>query len=236
MNKLAFEVSGQKYYVRMPNQKDINEGDLVYKTKYSEALRYGALSAAEAQKILDEREIWTKGDDVTVQELFFKLHEFGDKLMKTDKFAVAANIIYEMEKVRTDILRLNMRKNNILDNTAEAYADDHRLQFYCVVCSFHEDDNQIFKDIHDYLDRAQEEIATVVMTKTIHLIANDGKDFRSEWPEFKWRIEKGLIDDELNPIQEKMDEFVKRAAKEIEAAKKPKTVRRKRKTKVKVKK
>ena len=235
MNKLTFTEGKAEYFVRMPTQKDINEGDLVYKTKYSEALRYGALSAAEAQKIIAERDIWTRQDDLDVQELFMQLHALGDELMKTEKFALAANTIYEMEKVRTDILRLNMRKNNVLDNTAEAYADDHRLQFYCVACAFHKDGSQIFQNIDEYLERASEDIAATCMTKIIHLIANEGKDFRAEWPEFKWRVEKGLVDENLNPIQERMDEFITQASKELEAETKPKPKRRKRKTKAKTK-
>ncbi len=119
-----------------------------------------------------------------------------------------------MERVRTDILRLNMRKNNILDNTAESYADDHRLQFYCSACSFYADDNKIYEDVDDYLNRASDEISITSMTKLIHLIANEGKDFRQEWPEFQWRIKHGLLDENLNPIKEKMEEFIKKASEE----------------------
>lgn len=218
MDKLEFTCDEKKAYVRMPNQKEINEGDLIYKTKYSEALRYGALSAAEANRIIQEREIWGPSDETEVRELFVKLHGLGDKLMATDKFADAAAIIFDMERVRTDILRLNMRKNNILDNTAESYADDHRLQYYCVACSYYGDDNRIFKDVNDYLDRASEDIAKVCMTKLIHLIANEGKDFRAEWPEFQWRMKHGLIDDQMNPVKEKMDEFVRVASEEAKEA------------------
>jgi len=213
-NRLVFDVDGKNCYVRMPNQKEINDGELIYKTKYSEALRFGALSAAEADSIIKDREIWSQKDEEEKLRLFVRLHELGDELMLIDKFTDAANHIYEMEQVRTDILRLNMRKSNILDNTAESYADDHRLQFYVTVCSFYADDNVIFEDVDDYLLRAQDEIAKVCMTKLIHLIANDGQDFRQEWPEFKWRIKHGLIDENLNPVKEKMEEFVRQASAE----------------------
>ena len=213
--KLNFEHEDKKLYVRMPNQKEINDGDLVYKTKYSDALRYGALSAAEANNIITKREIWTPTDDAEVRDLFIKLQELGEKLMGTDKFSNAAGVIFDMERVRTDILRKNMTKNNILDNTAESYADDHRLQFYCVACSYYGDDNPVFADVDDYLERAGEDVAKLCMTKLIHLIANDGKDFRSEWPEFQWRLKHGLIDEEMNPVKDKMDEFVRLASDEI---------------------
>jgi hypothetical protein len=196
----------------------MNEADLIYKTKYSEALRYGALTAAEAQKIIDDRQIFTAEDTANVKELFFKLHRLGEELMKEERFAPAADIIFKMEEVRGDIMRINMRKNNILDNTAESYADEHRLQFYTVACTFHEDDQPVYKDVDEYLEYAETELAKKALVKVIHLIANDGKDFRLEWPEFQWRIKHGLMDDNLNTIQEKVDAAVKSAQSEIENA------------------
>jgi hypothetical protein len=215
MNKLEFVVDDKNYYVRIPNQRDMNKADLVYKTKYSEALRFGALTAAEAQKIIDERKIFGPEDEAAVRALFIELHGLGEKLLKTEKFTAAAEIIFKMEEVRGNIMRINMRKNNILDNTAESYADEHRLQFYAVACSFTEDGQSIFKDTDEYLERATESVAKVALTKIIHLIANDGKDFRSEWPEYQWRIQHGLMDEQLNLNQEKLDEVLKEASDEI---------------------
>ena len=219
MNKLEFKQDEITYYARLPNQRDMNDADLIYKTKYSEALRYGALTAAEAQKIIDERKIFGPEDQAEIRELFMKLHKLGEKLMDTDKFTDAADTIFEMEQVRTDIMRINMRKNNILDNTAESYADEHRLQFYTVACTFHSDDQPVFKNIDDYLERAEEPIAQLALTKVIHLIANDGKDFRSDWPEFQWRIKNGFMDEDLTPNQEKLDSAMAEAEKEIKATK-----------------
>jgi hypothetical protein len=215
MNKLEFMVDGKKYYVRLPNQREMNEGDLVYKTKYSEALRFGALTTAESLRIIEERKIYGPEDDVKIRDLFFKLYELGKKLMETSKFAEGADLIFQMERVRTDILRINMRKNNILDNTAESYADEHRLQFYTVVCTFHENGQLVFKNVDEYLERATEEIAKTAITKTIHLIANEGKDFRAEWPEYQWRIKQGLVDEQLNPLPENTKKLVEEANKEI---------------------
>ncbi len=234
MNKLDYTVEENNYYVRIPNQRDMNNADLIYKTKYSEALRYGALTAAEAQKIIDDREIFGPNDEAEVRKLFIELHALGEKLMDTEKFTKAAELIFEMEQLRGKIMHINMRKNNILDNTAESYADEHRLQFYAVACSFGEDEKPVFKDIDDYLERATEEVARVSLTKIIHLIANEGKDFRTEWPEYQWRMRHGLMDEDLNINQEKLDEVLKEASEEIDNKPKVKGKRKKRASKKKV--
>jgi len=234
MTKLDFEVDGKKYYVRLPNQRDMNEADLIYKTKYSEALRYGALTTAEAFRIIEDRKIYGPEDEAKVKELFFKLYNMGEELLKIEQFAPAADLIFEMERVRNEIMSINMRKNNILDNTAESYADEHRIQFYAVACTFHSDGKLVFKDINEYLERAEEAIAKVSLTKVIHLIANGGKDFRSEWPEYRWRIKQGLMDKDLNPIQENIDKFVEKANAEVDEATEKVTKKKRSKSKKEV--
>lgn len=215
MNKLDFEVDGIKYYVRMPNQRDINEGDLVYKTKYSEALRFGALTHAEAFRIIEERKIFGREDEKKIRDLFFELNELGKKLNDTSKLQDAAMIMFDMEKLRTQIVEITLRKNNILDNTAESYADEHRLQFYTVACTFDHNNKHVFANVDEYIDRASEELAQVAITKTIHLIANEGKDFRYEWPEYQWRLKHGFIDEELKPIPGKTEEAIEAAQAEL---------------------
>jgi len=227
MNKLDFELEGKKYYVRIPNQREMNEADLIYKTKYSEALRYGALTSAEAQKIIDDREIFVNSDVVEVKKLFEQVAKQGTALMETEDYEKAADLIIQIEQTRMKIMEINRKKSNILDNTAESYADEHRLQFYTFSCSFYEDGTLIFKDINDYLERAAEPIAILSLNKMIYLIANDGKDFRQEWPEYKWRIEHGLMDENLVPTDKKVDELLEKADKALKRPRKKRVSKKK---------
>ena len=208
MDKLEFEYKGEKYYIKKPSQKEINEAELVYKVKYSEALRNGAVTGPEARKIMSSRDIWSADDDTQLRKLFLDLADKSRELEKTDSLNKGSALIYEMEKIRMDIMTLNMRRNSILDNTAESYADEHRLQYYVLACAHKATGEKLYDSMDHYLAYANDEIAKIAITKTIHLIANEGKDFRSDWPETIWRQKKGLVDKDLNPVPEKIKEVL----------------------------
>ena len=57
-----------------------------------------------------------------------------------------------MKVLRDKIMLMNLRRNSILDNTAESYADDHRIQFYVVACTFDDDGSKTFADLDAYLN------------------------------------------------------------------------------------
>lgn len=234
MNKLDFEFDGKKYYIGEPSQADINEAELVYKIKFSEATRLGAMTSTEAQKIIEARNLWTSEDQSKVMEKMVELNAKGDELMKTKSLPKGGRLLYEMQRLRDEILRLNIRRNSIMDNTAEAYADDHRIQYYVVACTFNEDDERVFNSVGEYLPIAGTEFGRTCLLKTITLIAHEGKDFREAWPENQWRQKQGLIDEKFEPVKEKMDEFVKATMGELNEARetvKKKTVRRRKTTK-----
>lgn len=233
MDKLEFSFGENKYYVTQPTQADINEAELIYKVKYSQATRLGAMTSTEAQKIIEKRNLWTIDDQENVHKLIVKLNDKGKKLLDTTKLAVGGQMLFEMKNLRDEIMMLNLRRNCILDNTAESYADDHRIQFYVVACVFHEDGKKTFEDLDAYLLIAGTEFGKTCLIKVITLIAHGGEDFRDSWPETQWRKKLGLIDDDYNPIKEQMDKLVKETLTEIEEPTKStkKKVKRKRRTK-----
>lgn len=230
MDKLDFSFEKKKYYVKQPTQADINEAELVYKIKFSQATRLGAMTSTEAQKIIDSRNLWGAEDQEKVHKLIIELNTKGADLMKTSKLAVGGQLLYEMKVLRDKIMLMNLRRNSILDNTAESYADDHRIQFYVVACTFNDDGSKAFEDLDAYLVQAGTEFGKTCLIKVITLVAHAGEDFRESWPETQWRKKQGLIDDDYNPIEKKMDELVKEtlAATEKNVAVKKKAPRKKR--------
>lgn len=221
MDKLEFKVGEKKYYIKKPTQREINEGEFVYKTKYSEALRFGALTGAEASKIIESREIWNKEDDKKLAELFLELSVQSKVLEDTNDLAEGAALLNKMFDIRNQILKLNLKRNNILDNTAESYADDHRLQYYVVACTFDETNKKVFATLDDFLDQANSDLGKKALVKTIHLIANDGRDFLEDWPETVWKKKHGLLTDDLEPIEAKFEEVVQAEIDAKEQKKKP---------------
>ena len=228
--RIDFETDGNKFYAIRPTQQQTMDAELVYKTKYSEALRYGALTTAEALRIIEERDLWTEDDRTKVADLLVEVHKLGLKLETEKSLKEGLLLIAEIEEKRMEVLRVNMKRNAILDNTSESYADEQRLQFYIVECTYKEDGSKLFKT-KEALINASDEHATVLATKfLIYLVANDGEDFRKDWPDYKWREKHALVNEHMEPVDDLPAEFKAQLAAEEPEKPKRKRAPRKKKT------
>lgn len=227
--RIDFETKLGKFYVVVPTQQNTMDADLVYKTNYSEALRCGALTASEGLGIIDSRKLWNEDDKKKVADLLMEVYKMGEELKKEASLTKGLELITEIEDKRVEILRTNLKRNAVLDNTAESYADEQRLQFYIVECTYDADDKRIYKDKTELVAASNDE-HTVLATKfLIYLISNEGEDFRKDWPDYQWRGEHGLIDENMDPVREFPTEFQEKLNAEAEAQK-PKKKRAKKKT------
>jgi hypothetical protein len=228
--RIDFEVEGKQYYVLRPTQKQTVDAELIYKTKYSEALRYGALTTAEALRIIEERGIYSKQDAKYVASLLKEVQEIGTKLQTEESIHKGIDLIGEIEEKRYEILKTNQKRNTVLDNTSESYADEKRLQFYIVSCTFQEDGKPVYETVDDLVDASDTKLAAEATKFTIYVIANQGEDFRRDWPDYKWRVKQGLVDENLNALDELPKSIVEKLDKESKTIKK-KTPRKKKATK-----
>lgn len=201
-DKIEFTVDGEKYYVLKPTQEQTAQAEFVYKTKYSEALRYGALTHHEAQRIIEERSLFTEEDSKESTALLIKATNLGHKLQKTDSASDGLDIIQDIDNTRKEILILNRKRNAILDNTSESYADEQRLHYYIVSTTFKSNGEKAFANSENLISRGNDPIAVKATKYVIYMIANDGEDFRTDWPDYQWRIKNGLVDSEMEPVKE----------------------------------
>jgi hypothetical protein len=195
-----------KGWVQEPSQKILSGADLVYKTRFSEALRLGALTNSEAIKFMTEREIWTDKDTTDLIDIYRKISELGIELLEIDNLDDGAQVVLQIESLRYDALRLNQKKSSVLDNTADAYAEEHRLQFFTINCTYADGGRLAWSDTDEFLQSSSTDFAKMAISKTLHMLANQGEDFRKEWPEYQWRVKMGLMDENLKPIEVKTEE------------------------------
>lgn len=227
-DKVHFKVADVTYTVVSPTQQQIADADLVYKSSYSEAIRFGALTHSEATRIIKERKIWTTKDEEKAVELIKSITMLGKELEETDEPAKAFELIEQIELKRTELLTLNTKKNSVLDNTAESYADEKRLQHYVASCTLNAQGKQLYDgDINKLIGSSDSEVAVEAMRYMIQLLANDGEDFRSNWPDYKWKKAHGVVDDQLEPIAGAVEKLLE--AQEAEESKPAKPTPRKRK-------
>lgn len=214
-SRIDFTVGQDKFYVMKPTQEQVAQAEFVYKTKYSEALRYGALTHHEAERIIEERNLFTEDDAKSAGKLLFEITELSHKLSKEDKLSKGLDILIKIDGKRREVLTINRRRNAILDNTAEAYADEQRLHYYIIACTYQGNGEKVFANTEELIARSNDDVAVKATKYTIYIVANEGEDFRSEWPDYQWRVKHNLVDSDMNPVDEIPEDFKKKLQEEV---------------------
>lgn len=196
-----------------PNQKVLLDGNFVSKQAFSKALRSGILTHDEALRIMKENGLWTDADEKKNSELRQQIRELEETLSngkpsKEDGLAKVG----KLKELRAELSSLNSKFTTITDNTAETIATDAKLQYWAANCTvYHDSGKRVFKNLDDFLERGEEEIAHNSFTEA--MLANYEysfgikmpTDFVSELPENKW-----LEANKEEPVVEKTEKTEKK--------------------------
>ena len=130
------KIEGKACFVKHANTSDMEKLNNYYKYFLEKSKSMGVMEEKELVEILDKEGIWTKKDD---DELFKKEKEL-ESLKNTLK-----NLLLEKEKepiekrikeVSLEVLKIKNKKESLLKNTAEKYADRKSNEKFVRDCLF----------------------------------------------------------------------------------------------------
>lgn len=193
------------YYISKPSAEDEAQARLQQSKVFNKALEGGACLKSQLNKILKQRKIWDENDDKEVKELsekieanVAKLDEGGFEIMEARKLAIETNDLRMKLINKMSILR----EHNTF--TAEGQADDAYFDTLVSLCCYNEDGEKIFKSYEDYLNHATEE-RSQFLAKELSGIIYGNLDYIKDFPENKFLIEFGFVNDNLEYIDENGD-------------------------------
>lgn len=181
-----------------PTLKVQTEADFLFRQYYSKALRMGIITNAEAFELLKKNGIWTDADEVRGREL-------KDKITKLEEEFAAPSLSNEeglakvthVKLLREELSDLNAKISSVTSNTAESLSVDYKNQYLASACVVNNaTGKKVFKDVDDFLARADEQVTIDSFTQAILL--NYEKSFKVELssdpmgdlPENKWLKER----------------------------------------------
>lgn len=128
-----------------PNQSQVFELDKFYRMIFSECIRGGIMSEAEARKRHSESGAWTKEDDKKIDDLIkivaFNSARLSDINELTDE---AADIVASIQEDRNEMFELIGRRTDLMSNTAEGMANEQRVFKYVALCLCTEEGTPVF--------------------------------------------------------------------------------------------
>lgn len=189
--KITIEGTKTEAKFAEPNQSQIFELDKFYRKIFSECIREGIMTEAEAKKRFNESGAWTKDEEGYMTTLMQKIAFNGAKLdVLTEIDDEATAIIELIQEDRSTLFELIGRKTELLSNTAEGMANEQKVFKYISLCLCGEDGSILFPghgELEKYATENREDFSDIVQDAyaLIYNFDND-KDLTEDWAEVKF--------------------------------------------------
>jgi len=201
MNRVDFEFDGQKYYVRQPNRKDLEEAQKVYISSFKDAIRNGAIIRAKLDDYLTEQGLWDKDRQDKKDMLIQTIHD-GELRLKRGgiKASEAREIAIEMRHSRAKLLELIGERTSLESLTAEGVADNAKFNYLTFACSYHADNRKFFNNYNEFLNSDVTTVSLLFGVKLANLIYNLDENYDANLPENKFLLKYNFVDEKLRLI------------------------------------
>lgn len=190
------------FLVRSPSFKNQREGQKVYNTAFTDAIKSSAVVRAKMDDVLKEQGIW---DDSKEEELT----EFQNEIIKAERVLAkggislqrAKSIALDMKKTRDKIRDLLLVKNSLDTNSAEGQADNSRFNYLVSACTVYKDtEKPYFKNMDEYLEKSTDPVAIKAAQTLANMIYGLKDDYEQDLAENKFLKKYHFVDDELRLV------------------------------------
>jgi hypothetical protein len=134
-----------------PTYKETMALDMEYRRAFSEAVRNGVMTNAEAIKSMKKTGAWTDEDDAEISRRIIEVSDLevklGERKGEPEELVKLAN---DLMKKRNDLLAEMNKRTELFENTAEGVADQCRIYKMIYYCLLDEDGNRFFSTEEEF--------------------------------------------------------------------------------------
>jgi hypothetical protein len=185
-----------KVVVMPPSYKAEQELKLAYAVAYKKSLVMGVATRSSMLEILKENNVWGDREDELLTKKSFEAAGVEAELslaLRSGDDAKQKELAIKLVGIRSELYGLVQIKSAPLFHTAEAIAEDVKLDKFIALCTFLEDGRPYFKDHEEVLVRRQDDDVIKIFTAVIEELSRDNIEIIRSLPENKWLIEHGMM-------------------------------------------
>lgn len=190
-----------KLKVKVPNHKQQSDADFMYAKKMNEYIKEGIMPQIKLDEVIRKNGIWDESKEKEERELITKIADVAKKLRTGNiKKSEMAKLAKESIEARGKYLQLVNERNNILNNSAESLAQNHRFNYMAAVCTVYSNSERSFFDNYDTFltqDNLGNPVCYLAGEYLAKLLYSLDNDFRKDWPEYKFLEKYKFVNDKL---------------------------------------
>ena len=201
---ITIEINGEKkvFTVKSPSLKEQREGQKVYNTAFTDAIKSNSVVRAKMDDVLEEQGLWNQEKQQKYTALQQQLID-GEKKLAKGGFSLteAKKLALKMRQIRMEIRDLISVRTSLDNHSAEGQADNARFNYLVSACVvYKENDKPYFKDLADYMDRQDDPVALEGAQKLANMIYGLDNNFEKNLPENKFLKKYKFVNEDLRFI------------------------------------
>jgi hypothetical protein len=194
--------------VKRPNNALLSQAQRVSAKSWTDCVRDGIMTKKELEKFMKEQGIWNTNKDNEQKQITEEINRLERELYlggKNGKLKASEgkNIAIDMRRKRIELRDLISQRMELEQNTAEAISDNARFDFLVANCTYYDNGQKVYKDMDDYTDNSDSEIAFAAATSLAQMMYSVDKDFEAKLPENKFLKMFHFVNDDLALVNDK---------------------------------
>ena len=169
-------LKNQRVFIKHKGLNDLVDYELIYNHNVDYAKKRGLPTKKEVLEELDSAEIWTKEDEAKILETERFLESLKKNKSNVYLESALLKVDQQITETESELIALNSKKDQLVSNSAEAYATNRANDFY-IINSFYKDKSHqellFTQEEYEYLEKSK-------LKEVINLYSNFAKRFSEE--------------------------------------------------------
>jgi len=168
-----------------------------YAVAYKNSIALGVATRASMLELLRKEEIWSDAEE---EKLLTKSIEAAaleaslSNAIKNKDLTAQKTIAMKLVTARSKLYELIQIKSIPLEHTAEAIAEDVKIDKFISISTFTEEGKPYFSNHEDFLKRRSEPDVLKLINSVIEELSKDNIELLRKLPENDWLINNGIMD------------------------------------------
>lgn len=203
MIKKQFEVAlvhsnNEKLVVKPTTYKLEQELKTFYAISYRKSISMGVATRASMLEILKREGVWGDKEEESLTKISTEIGllelDFNKSLAQNHPMEKKKELALKLARARTQLYTLVQIKSAPLSHTAEAIAEECKIDKIVSSSTFYEDGRPYFKDHEEFTLRRNEKDVMELYDAVITEMSKENAEFLMNLPENKWLVENGMMD------------------------------------------
>lgn len=185
--------------IKPANYKVEQELKAAYAIAYRKSIAMGVATRSSMVEILKREQVWGDKEDEALTKMVAEVGMLEvelSRLIRTDEPKdKQKDTAIKLAKARNELYSLVQIKSAPLMHTAEAIAEDFKIDKYIAICTYTKDGKPFFKDHEELISRRNDDDVNTLFDAVIDELSKDNIELLRNFPENKWLVTNGMMDE-----------------------------------------